>query len=52
MSDEQRKDDETEVEGHSSTTDVNDESIEDPETEFEAHVQRTGNVRMDSPSNT
>jgi len=52
MPDEQRRDNETEVEGHGSTADVSDEPIDDPETEFEAHVQRTGNVRMDSPSNT
>lgn len=52
MSDEQRRDDEIEVEGHSTRAGENDEPVEDAETEFEAHVQRTGNVRMDSPSNT
>jgi hypothetical protein len=51
MSDEQRRGDETEVEGHASTADVNDEQSEDDETEFEAHL-KFPNVRMDSPSNT
>ena len=51
MSDEQRRDDETEVEGHASTADVKDEQIEDDETEFEAHL-KFPNVRMDSRSNT
>ena len=50
MSDMERKDDETEVEGHASTADANDELIED-EGEFEAHM-RFANIRMDSPSNT
>jgi hypothetical protein len=52
MPDEQRDDDETEVEGHSKPANMNDEAIEDDETEFEAHIQRTANVRMDSPSET
>jgi hypothetical protein len=51
MSDMERKDDETEVEGHASIADVNDEQIEDAENEFEAHIMLP-NIRMDSPSNT
>ena len=51
MSDEQRKDDETEVEGHATAGDLNDEPSEDTEIEFEAHI-KFPNVRMDSPSNT
>ncbi|HEY8108353.1 MAG TPA: hypothetical protein VIC70_06600 [Gaiellaceae bacterium] len=47
MSDEQRKDDEIEVEGHGTKAGENDESAEDAETEFEAHIQRFSNVRMD-----
>lgn len=45
MSDEQRKDDETEVEGHVSEVRVNEEPGED--NDVEAHVQRTSNVRME-----
>ncbi len=55
MSDEQRKDEETEVEGHGAHPPkygANDEPDEDGETEVEAHVHRVANVRMDSPSNT
>ncbi len=51
MSDEQRRHDETEVEGHAATADANDEHIEGDETEFEAHV-KFPNVRMDSPSSS
>ncbi len=51
MSDMERRDDETEVEGHATTPDANDEHIEDDENEFEAHI-KVPNVRMDSPSNT
>ncbi len=40
MSDEQRRDDEIEVEGHSARPGENDEPIEDAEDEFEAHVMR------------
>ena len=57
MSDEQRRDDEIEVEGHGPRLGgprpggprqgENDEPIEDAEDEFEAHVQRFSNVRMD-----
>jgi hypothetical protein len=47
MSDEQREDTETEVEGHAATADVNDEHIDaDDENEFEAHI-KFPNVRMD-----
>ena len=49
MSDEIRKDDDTEVEGHSSRWPANTESdSEDEDDEVEAHV-RKANVRMDSP---
>jgi hypothetical protein len=51
MQDMQRKDDETEVEGHASTADVNGEQIQDDENEFVAHI-RVPSIRMDSPSNT
>jgi hypothetical protein len=50
MSDEQRKDDETEVEGHVNRAGQNDEPADDADDEIEAHVHRAGNVRMDSPS--
>jgi hypothetical protein len=55
MSDEQRKDDEIEVEGHatrvgSTRVGVDEEPTEEGETEVEAHVHRVANVRMDSPS--
>jgi hypothetical protein len=46
----ERKDDETEVEGHASTADVNAEQVEDDEDAFEAHI-RVPNIRMDAPSN-
>jgi hypothetical protein len=51
MSETKRKDDETEVEGHALTADVNDEQVEDYDDAFEAHI-RVPSVRMDSPSNT
>ena len=49
MSDEQRKDEEPEVEGHARHA-ANDEPSDETETEdeVEAHVRKT-NVRMDSP---
>jgi hypothetical protein len=49
MSDEQRKDEETEVEGHGAFPPkygVNDEQGEDDENEFEAHI-KFPTVRMD-----
>jgi hypothetical protein len=49
MSDEQRKDEETEVEGHAAHPPrygANDEPAEDEESDFEAHV-RYPSVRMD-----
>jgi hypothetical protein len=52
MSDEQRRDDEIEVEGHGHRVGTNDEPAEEGEIEVEAHVHRVANVRMDSPSNT
>ena len=45
MSDEQRKDDEVEVEGHVIEVSVKDESAE--EDEVEAHVQKVSNLRME-----
>jgi hypothetical protein len=51
MSDEQRKDEETEVEAHGRYA-MNDEPAEDGEdNEVEAHV-RHSNVRIDSPRNS
>jgi len=47
MSDEERRDDEIEVEGHGARPGENDEPVEDADDEFEAHVQRFSNVRMD-----
>jgi hypothetical protein len=47
MSDEQRKDDEIEVEGHVIEVRVADEPAEEGDVEVEAHVQRTSNVRME-----
>jgi hypothetical protein len=50
MSDEQRKDEESEVEGHGAHPHrfgANDEPAEDEESDFEAHVVRYPNVRMD-----
>ena len=47
MSDEQRKDDEVEVEGHVIEVSVKDGSAEEGDDEVEAHVQRTSNVRME-----
>jgi hypothetical protein len=52
MSDEQRKEDEIEVEGHRIRVGVDEEPAEEGEAEVEAHVHRVANVRMDSPSNT
>ena len=49
MSDEQRKDEDAEVEGHGAYPPkygANDEPAEDDESDFEAHV-RYPNVRMD-----
>jgi hypothetical protein len=48
MSDEQRKDEETEVEGHVRSSKVTDESVDEgeEEDEVEAHVRKS-NVRMD-----
>ncbi len=49
MSDEQRKDEETEVEGHGRKLENIEPTDEDEtENEVEAHVRRA-NVRMDSP---
>jgi hypothetical protein len=50
MSDEQRKDDEIEVEGHVNRAGASDEPADDADDDIEAHVHRAGNVRMDSPS--
>jgi hypothetical protein len=50
MSDEQRKDDGIEVEGHVAEVSVNAEPAEDDE--VEAHFMRASNVRMEAPSNT
>jgi hypothetical protein len=50
MSDEQRKDDGIEVEGHVAEISVNDEPAEDDD--VEGHFMRTSNVRMEGPSNT
>ena len=52
MSDEQRRDDEVEVEGHGLEPSVNEEPADEGESEVEAHVLRASNVRMESPSNT
>ena len=52
MSDEQRRDDEIEVEAHTSKAGLNDEPTEDVDDEIEAHVYKVSNIRMDSPSNT
>lgn len=46
MSDMERREDETEVEGHAATAAENDEQLEDDEDEVEAHI-RARNVRMD-----
>jgi hypothetical protein len=51
MSEEERRDDQIEVEGHRNTVGLDDDSAEDGVSEVEAHVQRFSNVRMDSPSN-
>jgi hypothetical protein len=51
MSDELRKDEETEVEGHVSKASLSDEPAEDADDEIEAHVHKVSNIRMDSPSN-
>ena len=47
MSEQERRDDETEVEGHGARPGENAEPLEDDEDEFEAHIQRFSNVRMD-----
>jgi hypothetical protein len=49
MSDEQRKDQDTEVEGHAHPPKfgANDEASEDDENDFEAHVLHFPTVRMD-----
>jgi len=52
MSDEQRRDDEVEVEGHSLELSVNEEPAEEGDAEVEAHVMRAASVRMESPRNT
>jgi len=49
MTDEQRRDEETEVEGHAAVPPkigASDEPAEDDDTEFEAHI-KFPNVRMD-----
>jgi hypothetical protein len=46
VSDEQRKDEETEVEGHGNRAGIQEEPAEDADDEFEAHI-RVPNVRMD-----
>ncbi len=46
MSDEQRKDDETEVESHRNRVDVTEEP-DDDESEVEAHIRSYPNARMD-----
>jgi hypothetical protein len=49
MSDEQRKDEDAEVEGHARSTHVSIEPAEDDaDDEVEAHVRKS-NMRMDSP---
>ena len=50
MSEEQRRDDETEVEGHGSRAGLNQEPAEEEENDVVAH--RFPNVRLDSPSNS
>ena len=55
MSEEQRKDEETEVEGHGAFQPkygANDETADDDENEVEAHIRSLPNVRMDSPRDT
>jgi hypothetical protein len=52
MSDEQRRDDETEVDGHLKKPLVTGEPAGEDENEVEAHLQKFANVRMDSPTNT
>jgi len=47
MSDEQRKDDETEVEAHRNSEGVAEEPADDDESEVEAHIRSYPNVRMD-----
>jgi hypothetical protein len=51
MSDEQRKDEDTEVEGHARHAANSEPAAEgEDDDEVEAHVRKT-NVRMDSPRN-
>ena len=52
MSDEQHRDEETEVAGHTSRFSATDAPAEDADDEVEAHVHKVSNIRMDSPSNT
>jgi hypothetical protein len=48
MSDEQRRDDETEVEGHQNRVGVNEEPADDDEeSEVEAHIRSYPSARMD-----
>jgi hypothetical protein len=50
MSDEQRKDEETEVEGHGNRAGLTDEPSEDGEDDVEAH--RFPTARLDSPTSS
>ncbi|HKN63704.1 MAG TPA: hypothetical protein VJV76_05165 [Gaiellaceae bacterium] len=50
MSDEQRKDEETEVEAHGNRAGLTDEPAEDIEDDVEAH--RFPNARLDSPTSS
>jgi hypothetical protein len=50
MSDEQRKDEETEVESHGNRAGLTDEPSEDGEDDVEAH--RFPNARLDSPTSS
>jgi hypothetical protein len=47
MSDEERKEEEIDVEGHINKGSADDEPAEDDENDFEAHLSRLPNVRMD-----
>jgi hypothetical protein len=51
MSEEQRRDEEIEVEGHAIEPSVHEEPTEEGESEVEAHV-RFSSVRMESPRDT
>ena len=48
MSDEQRKDEDIEVEGHAKHAENDEPAQDETEDDVEAHVRRA-NVRMDSP---